>query len=198
MLPVVQWLTLRRQWGMNVIDVPEKVASLMRNEACDLCQTSLQLAELVRSARPQSPQALLLEGHRVHVGSAAMPLPAPHDPKPGLVHPRRTVGPLGAPSTGARCTSTAKCSCPPPPARSQPPSTPARCPGPERAMSRLPQRPLSYRVSPAWSAAFRSRTARHIQTSPAPSAATFRAWSHRYAAWRNSAPVPGFTWCGNP
>jgi hypothetical protein len=48
--------------------------------------------------------------------------------------------------------------------------------------------------SPAWSAALRSRTAPAWPTRPAPSAVTFRAWSHPLCCMAKSAPVPGIAW----
>ena len=50
---------------------------------------------------------------------------------------------------------------------------------------------LSCAVSPAWSAALRSRTAPAWPTSPVPPAVTFSAWSHPLCCMARSAPVQG-------
>ena len=57
---------------------------------------------------------------------------------------------------------------------------------------------LSWPVSPAWSAALRSRTAPAWPTRPVPLAVTFRAWSHPLCCMARSAPVQGIKACGNP
>jgi hypothetical protein len=63
----------------------------------------------------------------------------------------------------------------------------------QRRRPRLPQRSAAPRpaVSPAWSAALRSRTAPACPTRPAPPPVTFRARSHRVSCMAKSAPVPG-------
>ena len=90
---------------------------------------------------------------------------------------RRTVGPLGAaPSTGARCASTAMSLMLVAPsaiaAASKTSTTPRSSSGDALFMRSAALRPA---VSPAWSAVFRSSTAPAWPTRPAPSAVTFRA-----------------------
>ena len=104
---------------------------------------------------------------------------------------RRTVGPLGAaPSTGARCASTAMSLMLVAPsaiaAASETSTTPRSSSGDAPFLRTAALRPA---VSPAWSAAFRSSTAPAWPTRPVPSAVTFRAWSHPLCSMAKSAPV---------
>ena len=110
---------------------------------------------------------------------------------PARSRARRTVGPLGAsPSTGARCASTAislMLVAPSVIATASETSTPPRSNSGDLPAFRSAA--LSCAVSPAWSAALRSRTAPAWPTRPAPSAVTFRAWSHPLCCMAKSAPV---------
>ena len=114
---------------------------------------------------------------------------------PARSRARRTVGPLGAsPSTGARCASRAMSLmlvAPSAIAAASETSTVPRSKTGELPFFR--SAPLSCAVSPAWSAALRSRTAPAWPTRPVPSAVTFRAWSHPLCCMAKSAPVPGIT-----
>jgi hypothetical protein len=96
---------------------------------------------------------------------------------PARSRARRTVGPLGAsPSTGARWASTATSLmlvAPSAIADAIDTSTIPRSKTGDSLAFRSDL--LSKAVSPAWSAAFRSRTAPAWPTRPAPSAVTFRA-----------------------
>ena len=122
-------------------------------------------------------------GDPVQHGRACRPGPGPAAPS-GRSARRPAPGP-GAPAPRYR-------SCSWRPARSPPPSTPARSPGP--AAGDLPafrSAALRPAVSPAWSAALRSSTAPACPTRPVPSPVTFRAWSHRVSCMAKSAPVSG-------
>ena len=114
---------------------------------------------------------------------------------PARSRARRTVGPLGAsPSTGARCASTAISLMLVAPsaiaAAIDTSTTPRSRTGDVPAFRSAALRPA---VSPAWSAALRSRTAPACPTRPAPPPVTFRAWSHPLCCMAKSAPVPGIT-----
>ena len=110
---------------------------------------------------------------------------------PARSSPRRTVGPLGAsPSTGERCPSTAislMLVAPSAIAAATDTSTIPRLKSGDFPVfcSAAP----SQAVSPAWSAAFRSRIAPACPTRPAPSPVTFRAWSHGVCCMAKSAPI---------
>ena len=113
---------------------------------------------------------------------------------------RRTVGPLGAaPSSGARCASRAislMLVAPSAIAAAIETSTiPRSSSGSALFFRSAALRPA---VSPAWSAALRSRTAPEWPISPVPPAVTFRAWSHPLSCMTRSAPVQAIKACGNP
>ena len=110
---------------------------------------------------------------------------------PARSRARRTVGPLGAlPSTGARWASTAMSLMLVAPsaiaAATETSTIPRSKTGDAPAFRSAAPRPA---VSPAWSAAFRSRTAPAWPTRPVPPAVTFRAWSHPLRCMTKSAPV---------
>jgi hypothetical protein len=122
------------------------------------------------------------------------------DGVPARSSARRTVGPLGAvPSTGARWASTAMSLM-----LTAPSAIAAAIETSTMPRSRTGDVPffcsaaLSCPVSPAWSAASRSRTAPAWPTRPVPPPVTFRAWSHPLCWIARSAPVPGIARCGNP
>jgi hypothetical protein len=112
---------------------------------------------------------------------------------PARSRARRIVGPLGAPpSTGARCASTAislMLVAPSAIAAAIDTSTiPRSSRGDVPAFRNPALRPA---VSPAWSAALRSRTAPACPTRPVPPPVTFRAWSQPLSCMAKSAPVSG-------
>jgi len=112
---------------------------------------------------------------------------------------RRTVGPLGAsPSTGqvrrhamslmlaAPCAITTAI---------ETSTTPRSSTGDVPVFRNAA---LNYAVSPAWSAALRSRTAPTWPTRPVPPGVTFRARSHPLCCMAKSTPAQGIKACGNP
>ena len=119
---------------------------------------------------------------------------------PARSRARRTVGPLGAsPSTGARCASRAMSLMLVAPSAIAAASETSTIPRSKAGdVPALRSAALSCPVSPAWSAALRSSTVPAWPTRPAPSAVTFRAWSHPLCCMAKSAPVPGIARCGNP
>ena len=112
------------------------------------------------------------------------------DGVPARSSARRTVGALGAaPSTGARWASTAMSLmlvAPSAIAAAIDTSTIPRSSSGDVPFFRSAE--LRAAVSPAWSAALRSRIAPACPTRPFPSAVTFRAWSHRVSSMAKSAP----------
>ncbi|MGA2828969.1 MAG: hypothetical protein ABSF03_22975 [Streptosporangiaceae bacterium] len=96
---------------------------------------------------------------------------------PARSRARRTVGPLGAsPSTGARWASSAMSLMLVAPSAIAAASETSTMPRSSSGdVPFLRSAALSWPVSPAWSAALRSRTAPAWPTRPVPSAATFRA-----------------------
>ena len=120
---------------------------------------------------------------------------------PARSRARRTVGPLGAvPSSGARWVSSTMSLmlvAPSAIATAIDTSTMPRSSSGDDPFTRIA--PLSWAVSPAWSAALRSRTAPACPMSPLPSAVIFRARSHSLlCCMAKSAPFRGSTRCGNP
>ena len=110
---------------------------------------------------------------------------------PARSRARRTVGPLGAaPSTGERCASTAMSLMLVAPSAIATAIDTSTVPRPKTGdvpafCSAAPSQP----VSPAWSAALRSRIAPACPTRPVPPPVTFRAWSHGICCMAKSAPL---------
>ena len=115
------------------------------------------------------------------------------DGVPARSSARRTVAPLGAPPrTGPRWASRAMSlmlAAPSAIAAAIETSTiPRSSSGDVPFLRSAALRPA---VSPAWSAALRSKIAPACPTRPFPSAVTFRAWSHPLSCMVRGAPVPG-------
>jgi hypothetical protein len=120
---------------------------------------------------------------------------------PARSRARRTVGPLGAsPSTGVRWASRAMSLMLVAPSAIAAASDASTIPlSSSGDVPFFRSAPLRAAVSPAWSAAVRSRMAPAWPTSPVPAAVTFRAWSHPlFCCMAESAPVQGIKACGNP
>jgi hypothetical protein len=119
---------------------------------------------------------------------------------PASSRARRTVGPLGAaPSTGARCASSAMSLMLVAPSAIETATETSTIP---RSSSGVVlffrSAALSCPARPDWPAALRSRMAPAWPTRPFPSEVTLRAWSHPLSCMAKSAPVQGITWRGNP
>ena len=112
---------------------------------------------------------------------------------PARSRARRIVGPLGAsPSTGARWASTAISLMLVAPSAIAAAIEISTIPRSSRGdVAAFRSAALSAAVSPARSAALRSRTAPAWPTRPVPPPVTFRAWSHRVSCMAKSAPVSG-------